>query len=191
MVWEQQLQAHLSLSTSVFYSRMEDLITQVGTSDQSLVYRNLQQVKSSGAEMELRGERRGWPEWVASYGFQETRDSQTNQFLNDSPRSLAKLNVTEKLPKTSMVTSIDAQYRSRIEALQGGSIAPFTLLNATILDCKLGHHGDVSASVYNLLDKRYSDPASGANLQQSIPQDGRNFQVQMTWSFGSQPSRHQ
>ena len=30
MVWEQQLRAHLSLSTSLFYSRMQDLITQVG-----------------------------------------------------------------------------------------------------------------------------------------------------------------
>ena len=191
MVWEQQLRAHLSASTSVFYSRMENLITQVGTDDQSLVYRNLEQVKSSGAEVELRGELPGWPEWVASYGFQETRDSQTRQFLDDSPRSLAKLNITEKLPKTNMVTSIDAQYRSRIEALQGGFISPFTLLNVTILDRKLGRHGDLSASVYNLLDKRYSDPDSGANLQQSIPQDGRNFQLQMTWNFGSQSSRHQ
>jgi outer membrane receptor protein involved in Fe transport len=47
-------------------------------------------------------------------------------------------------------------------------------------------HGDLSASVYNLLDKRYSDPASGANLQQSIPQDGRNFRVQMMWNFAAQ-----
>jgi iron complex outermembrane receptor protein len=191
MVWEQQLRAHLSASTSVFYSRMENLISQVGTDDQSLVYRNLEQVNSSGAEMELRAELPGWPQWVASYGFQETRDSQTNQFLNDSPRSLAKLNVSEKLPKTNLVTSIDAQYRSRMEALQGGSISPFMLLNVTILDRKLGKHGDLSASVYNLLDKRYSDPASGANPEQSIPQDGRNFQVQLTWNFGSKLSRHQ
>jgi outer membrane receptor protein involved in Fe transport len=191
MVWEQQLRANLSLSTSVFYSRMTDLITQVDTDNESLVYRNLQQVRSSGAEMELRGQLRRWPEWVASYGFQETRDSQTDQFLNNSPRSLAKLNVTEKLPKTNLVTTIDAQYRSRIEASEGGSISPFTLLNVTILDRKLGKHGDLSASVYNLLDKRYSDPASGANPEQSIPQDGRNFRVQLIWTFGSQPSRHQ
>jgi outer membrane receptor protein involved in Fe transport len=191
MVWEQQLRAHLSLSTSLFYSRMQDLITQVGTEDQSLVYRNLQQVNSSGAEMELRGEIPGWPEWLASYSFQETRDSQTNQFLNNSPRSLAKLNVTEKLPKTNLLTSIDAQYRGRIEALQGGTISPFTLLNVTILDRKLGKHGDLSASVYNVLDKRYSDPAPGSNLQQSIPQDGRNFRAQLMWNFGAQGSRHQ
>jgi iron complex outermembrane receptor protein len=80
--------------------------------------------------------------------------------------------------------SVDAQYRSRIEALQGGSISPFTLLNVTVLDRKLGKHGDLSASVYNLLDKRYSDPASGANLQQSIQQDGRNYRVEAIWNFG-------
>jgi outer membrane receptor for ferrienterochelin and colicins len=191
MVWEQELRAHLSLSTSVFYSRMDNLITQLVTDDQSLVYRNLEQVKSSGAEIELRGERPGWPEWLASYGFQETRDSQTNQFLNNSPRSVAKLNISEKLPKTDLVTSIDAQYRSRIDALQGNSISPFTLVNITILDRKLGKHGDLSASAYNLLDKRYSDPASGANPEQSIPQDGRNFQVQLTWNFASRLSTHQ
>jgi outer membrane receptor protein involved in Fe transport len=184
MVWEQQLRGHLSTSTSVFYTRMSNLITQVVTDDQSLVYRNLEQVKSNGAEIELRGELPGWPEWVASYSFQQTKDSQTNQFLNDSPRSLAKLNLTEKLPKTNLVTSLDAQYRSRIEVLQGGSVSPFTLLNVTILDRKLGKRGDLSASVYNLLDKRYSDPASGADLQQSIPQDGRNFRVQMILNFG-------
>ena len=191
LVWEQQLRAHLSLSTSLFYSRMQNLITQVGTDDQSLVYLNLQQVKSSGAEMELRGEIPGGPEWLASYSFQETRDSQTNQFLNNSPRSLAKLNLTEKLPRTNLVTSIDAQYRSRIEAIQGGSIAPFTLLNVTILDRKLGRHGDLSASVYNVLDKRYSDPAPGWNLQQSIPQDGRNFRAQMMWNFTARGSGRQ
>jgi outer membrane receptor protein involved in Fe transport len=122
---------------------------------------------------------------VASYGYQQTKDSETNQFLTNSPRSLAKLNVTEKLPRTNLAMSLDAQYRSRIEALQGGSVSPFTLLNVTIIDRKLGKHGDLSASVYNLLDKRYSDPASGANLQQSIPQDGRNFRVQIMWNFGA------
>jgi iron complex outermembrane receptor protein len=119
------------------------------------------------------------------YGYQQTKDGETNQFLTTSPRSLAKLNVTEKLPRTSLAMSLDAQYRSRMEALQGGSVSPFTSLNVTILDRKIGKHGDLSASVYNLLDKRYSDPASGANLQQSIPLDGRNFRVQMIWNFGA------
>jgi hypothetical protein len=66
MVWEQQLRGHLSTSTSVFYSRIVDLITQRGTDDQSLIFRNLQRVKSYGTEVELRGEQPGWPEWVAS-----------------------------------------------------------------------------------------------------------------------------
>jgi len=184
MVWEQRLRGHLSTSTSVFYSRMADLITQTGTDDQSLVFRNLEQVKSNGTEVELRGELPGWPEWVASYGYQQTKDSETNRFLTNSPRSLAKLNVTEKLPRTNLAMSLDAQYRSRIEALQGGSVSPFTLLNVTVINRKIRKHGDLSASVYNLLDKRYSDPVSGANLQRSIPQDGRNYRVQMIWNFG-------
>ncbi len=48
----------------------------------------------------------------------------------------------------------------------------------------LASHVDLSASVYNLLDKKYFDPPSTDNLQQEIQQDGRSFRVKMTWHWG-------
>jgi iron complex outermembrane receptor protein len=40
-----------------------------------------------------------------------------------------------------------------------------------------------SVSLYNLFDKRYADPAGNEFLQRSIPQDGRNFRVKLTYRF--------
>ncbi|WP_128914441.1 TonB-dependent receptor plug domain-containing protein [Granulicella sibirica] len=181
-VWEQELPAHLSASVSVFYSRMDGLITQaVGTDSDSLIYQNLQQVNSVGAELEVRQEPVRGTQWVVSYSSQGTKDSDTGQFLSNSPRSLAKVSFTQKLPVANLKAGFDAQYRSRIITLSGSSISPYTLVNATLLGRSIGKHGELSLSAYNLLNKSYSDPASGANTQQAIPQDGRSLRVQITW----------
>jgi len=41
----------------------------------------------------------------------------------------------------------------------------------------------LSASVYNLFDRDYGDPASTEHLQDVIEQDGRTFRVKVTASF--------
>jgi len=42
---------------------------------------------------------------------------------------------------------------------------------------------DLSASVYNLFDKSYQDPASLDHLQDSLVQDGRTFRVTARYRF--------
>jgi iron complex outermembrane receptor protein len=92
--------------------------------------------------------------------------------------------MSQPILKGKLFVSLDAQYRSRIQTLSGGSVSPFSLVNFTLLGRKIGKHVDVSASVYNLLDKKYFDPASGDTVQQAIQQDGRSFRVKMTWHPG-------
>jgi len=181
-VWEQQLPLNLTLSTSGFYSRMHGLIRQVGTPEGLLFYHNLQEVHSAGSEIELTGQARQGPAWVASYSFQETADNSTHRLLTDSPRSLAKLSLSQPLLGKRLVGTVDAQYRSRIQSTLGNEVSPFTIVNATFLARQVGGHLDLSASVYNLLNKQYADPASAANSQLQIPQDGRSLRLKMTWS---------
>ncbi len=183
-VWEQHLPDHLTLATSLFYSRMTGLITQVETEGGALVYRNLQRVGSVGAEAELGGTITRNSNWTASYSYQETGDEDSGQLLNNSPRSLGKLALSQKVPKTGVTASVDAEYRARIETLAGSSVSPFTVVNATVLGRTFGRHADFSLSAYNLLDKSYADPASGSNVQAEIPQDGRNVRLQITWHLG-------
>jgi outer membrane receptor protein involved in Fe transport len=184
LVWEQGLSKRLWLSTSAFRNTMDDLITQDGTDSGLLIFRNLQNVESAGLELELKGQLARGFEGSASYSFQETKDRDTDQFLNNSPRNLATLNLTEPLLKKHLFASLDAQYRSRIESVADNPVSPFTVINCTLLGRNLGKHLDLSASVYNLMDKHYSDPASNTDLQSAIPQDGRNFRVKLTWRLG-------
>ena len=94
------------------------------------------------------------------------------------------MTVSQRFPGTHLTASVDAQYRSRLETLSGGSVSPFTVVDATLLGRNIGRHVDVSAGAYNLLNKAYSDPASGALQQDSIRQDGRSLRLQVTWRLG-------
>jgi iron complex outermembrane receptor protein len=53
----------------------------------------------------------------------------------------------------------------------------------TLLAHTLTKHLDVSASVYNILDKRYFNPGRPEDTQDVIQQDGRNFQIKLTGKF--------
>ena len=182
-VWEQGLGSHLWFSTSAFYNSITDLITQEPVGDNLVIFRNLENVKSSGLEVQVRGQLSQGLEGSASYCFQQTKDEPSGQFLSNSPRNLVTLNLSQPLWGKRMFVSLDAQYRSRIQNLTGGSVSPFAVVNATLLARNLGKHVDLSASIYNLLDKQYFDPASIENLQQAIQQDGRSFRVKMTWHW--------
>jgi iron complex outermembrane receptor protein len=182
-VWEQGLGSHLWFSTSAFYSSITDLITEEPVGDNSVIFRNLENVKSSGLEVEVKGQLSQGLEGSASYSFQQTKDEPSGQFLSNSPRNLVTLNLSQPLWGRRMFVSLDAQYRSRIQDLGGNLVSPFSVVNATLLARNLGKHVDLSASIYNLLDKQYFDPASIENLQQAIQQDGRSFRVKMTWHW--------
>jgi outer membrane receptor for ferrienterochelin and colicins len=183
-VWEQGLGSRLWLSSSVFHSKIDGLITQEPIGDDSLIFKNLHNINSSGIELEIKGQLPHGLEGNASYSFQETKDGDTGQFLSSSPRNLFKLGMSQPLVGRRIIVSLDTQYRSRMQFLAGGSASPFAVVNLTLLGRKLGKHADLSASVYNLLDKSHFDPASGDTVQEAIRQDGRSFRVKMTWHLG-------
>ncbi|GEM_PF-4389752 len=42
---------------------------------------------------------------------------------------------------------------------------------------------ECSASIYNLFDEHYDDPADGNHIQKMIEQDGRSFRFKFIYSF--------
>ncbi len=182
--WEQTVTRNLWFSTSVFFNDIDRLITEVPTADGSLIFQSSQNANSAGIEAELRGQISQGLEATASYSFQETKDVATGQFLSNSPRNLVKFSATQPLLGKKLFLSLDAQYRSGIRSLDSGYVSPVTVVNATALGKHFGKHVDISASVYNLLDKRYFDPPSSANLQLPIPQYGRSLRFKLTWHSG-------
>jgi iron complex outermembrane receptor protein len=55
--------------------------------------------------------------------------------------------------------------------------------NLTLLARELRPGLEISASVYNLLDRRYGYAGAPEHLQAVIPQDGRVFLAKLTYRF--------
>jgi iron complex outermembrane receptor protein len=57
------------------------------------------------------------------------------------------------------------------------------LTNLTLLGERLAENLDLSASIYNLFDKRYSDPGAQEHVQDLIAQDGRSYRFKLNYRF--------
>ena len=78
---------------------------------------------------------------------------------------------------------VELQYVGPRLTLGGNELGGFVLTNVTFLSTNLGPGLDLSAGVYILFDKLYSDPGSRGNTQDAIEQDGRHVRFKLTWKF--------
>ena len=189
LVYEQDIGRHLRSSVSGFYNQMSDLLV---FSSGSFTNFNAQ---TKGVELGLET---FWPSGIrgrASYSFQETRDTAAGWDVPDSPNHLLKLNLSVPLVRDKVFAGLEFQYTSNRRSLQsamangqpitlqGEDAGGFGVVNLTLFSQKLIKNLEFSASVYNLLDRRYSDPASALHIQDLIGQDGRSFRLKLTYRF--------
>ena len=184
-VAEQELQTNFRLSAAVFRNDIGNLINQVtDASDGLLVFRNVGQVRTQGAEIEAE---RAWSNDTrlrASYAWQITRDQSNGAELENSPRHLAKLNYSRLLWDGVLHGGAELQYTGPRKTLAGATTGGYTVANLTLLSRGLARGLQLSASIYNLFDKRYADPARPEHVPiDAITQDGRNFRLKVDYGF--------
>lgn len=183
-VVEQTLGQHFSLSGSVFRNRINDLITVVSNpADGNSVYENTGEAVATGVEVELDGHFPSGLQGRASYSFVDTEQPVTHQILANSPRQLGKLNLSIPVVQQRLFASFEAQYTSPVQTLAANTVSGYPIVNATLLGHTLDKHLDLSASVYNLFDKKYFNPGRPEEVQDAIQQDGRNFRIKLTVRF--------
>jgi iron complex outermembrane receptor protein len=132
----------------------------------------------------------------ASYSFQDTRNASVPWEMPDSPNHMFKLNVSVPIYKDKLFASAEVLFNSSRRSLhnatdingqpvtvQGEDAASYGILNLTLFSQNLIRNLEFSATVYNVLDRRYSDPASNFHTQDTIEQDGRAFRVKLTYRF--------
>ncbi len=183
-VLEQATGAHTSLSASLYHNKIDELISlQTDPSDGLLQYQNTDKLNSTGLELEFAGKYpSGW-EGRVSYALQRSKDRVTGQTLTDSPHHLPKLNLIAPLLGRRLFAGAEAQYTSRRKTVSGNTVGGFPLFNLTLLSRNLKRHFALSASLYNIFDKKYLDPASAEHVQDAIQQDGRSFRVKVVAHF--------
>jgi len=79
--------------------------------------------------------------------------------------------------------SLEAVYLSKRRTLARDETSDHLVANLTLLIKEVTQSLDVSATLRNLLDKRYSDPGSGEQVQDQIEQDGRSFWLLLKYRF--------
>jgi outer membrane receptor for ferrienterochelin and colicins len=182
-VVEQGVGAHFNLSGSVFQNWIEKLISLETDPNDSPQYQNSDRARATGAEIELAGQFAGGLKGTASYSYTNVVDLDAHQILANSPAHLAKLNVILPMVQQQLFASLGAQYTSSRQTLAGNTVSGFPIFNVTLLGHTLGKHLDLSASVYNLLDRKYFDPGRPEDVQDAIQQNGRSFRIKVTGRF--------
>lgn len=183
-VVEETLGQHFTLEGSVFRNWINNLITvETNPADGLSIYENSGQVNATGVEVELDGRFAGDLQGRASYSYTATEQPVTHQILPNSPTQLGKLNLSVPVVHQWLFASLDAQYTSPVQTLAANTVSGFSVFNVTLLGHTLGKHLDVSASVYNILNKKYFDPGRPEDPEDSIQQDGRNFRIKLTGRF--------
>lgn len=183
-VWEQYFGAAYNTAVSGYYSRIDNLISQ--TTDPAsglIVFRNVEKINAVGVEMSLQGKWESGLQGRFSYTLQEAALVESGVRLYNSPRNLAKANVSIPLYNKVLFLSPELQYTSPRLTLAGNRIRDVLLANLTLLSHDLIKGVDASASVYNLFDTSYGDPGAGEHLQDIIRQGGMNFRFKLTYRF--------
>jgi outer membrane receptor for ferrienterochelin and colicins len=184
LVVEQGLVKGVQVAATGFYYSCHDLITaRLDPGDGLVYFDNANKVRTVGGELELRALLEGGYRGTASYSWQDAVDFETGGWLTNSPRNLVKLNLSAPVGVEHLFTGFELQYVGRRKGATGESVHGYVLANLTLFARELAKGLELSASVYNLFDQRFGDPAGREHLQEEIEQDGMSFRVKLTYRF--------
>lgn len=184
--WEADLEHRLNkiyyVSGAAFLNRMNNVIEQaIDPATGHPVYTNASPLQTKGLELELGAQWPGGLEGTISHCLQDSRNVVGGTPLTNSPKQLAKANLSVPLIKKKAMAGLEAQYTSRRRTIAQTNLGGFFITNLTLFTRELKENMDVSASVYNLFDKRYADSGGLEHVETSIPQDGRSFRIKLTY----------
>jgi outer membrane receptor for ferrienterochelin and colicins len=181
---EQQITKWLRFSASGFYYEVDRLLAQVVNPGNGLLtIQNLDNAIGYGAEFELEARHHSGALARLSYTEQRTEDSATGQTLVNSPARLVKFSGLVPLYADKIFAGAEVQYSSSVNGQSGARISDYWLVNVNLYARELAPGLEITAGLYNVFDAHYANAGSTEHLQNAIPQDGRNFRVQLTYHF--------
>ncbi|MBI5739822.1 MAG: TonB-dependent receptor [Nitrospirae bacterium] len=184
IIWEQSLGKNFNMTVDAFHYTISDLIHQHSDpEDDLLVFMNSNDIETDGVELEIGGNLGDRAEGRVSYTYQNAKEAEERTRPVNSPRHLAKLNLTAPVLDENLIAGLEAQYTSKRETLAGDQTDAFIVSNLTILGRNLARGLELSGSIYNIFDKRYHDPSGDEYVQDFIEQDGRAFRLKITYVF--------
>ena len=78
---------------------------------------------------------------------------------------------------------MDLQYLSKRATLTGQYSGAYVIPNFTLFSRNVLKGWEVSASLYNVFNQKYADPAGNGLAEDVIVQDGRTFRIKVGYRF--------
>jgi iron complex outermembrane receptor protein len=168
---------------SLFSYQIENLIELViDPTDELFIFQNRSEAKAKGLDLALDG-RLAEVTGLISYSFVDTKDSQTDEQLGNSPRHLGKINLSMPLWSDLLRAGIEARYASKRLTVNGASTDGVTTANLILQSEEILPGLSLSARVINVFDEDIWLPVGPEHRQDSLLQPGRTFQFNILYRF--------
>ena len=177
-----QFNKHVSSSVNYFNNRINDLITTTEIADKTFIV-NAGDARVQGIEMETKVDITKGSYLFMNYTFQDTEDDDGNS-LPFVAKHHGNFGININYPKyinTNLYTYITGK-RSRESDDTRDDLPGFALLNLSVTGKKFFKTMEVQGTVFNLLDKDYSDPGFSF-MPEDIPRPGRTFFIGLSCEF--------
>ena len=181
---EHALSASQRIVFSAYRNDVQDLIAQKSDSAADrFYYTNVGDIRSTGSEIRWQARLPHGLHARLSASWQRTEDQETGQRITNSPARQFKANLSMPFANELWRAGLEVQAMSRRDTWQG-TTPGFAVTNLTFSAPRLTRNVELSATVYNLFDRRYYDPA-GEELSPSdrVEQNGRNFRLKLIYRF--------
>ena len=185
VVLEYHLKPWLEITGDGFYYSLDNLIEQQFDPSVNLLrYVNDERAVGKGLEFEIAAKRSSGAMARASYTLADVTDEQTHARLASSPLHTAKLHASMPIPRWGSAGG-EFLFANAQQDHQGFRIPSSFLANLTYLSRQLWGGWTLSASCYNLFDRRWFAPTGPEHVQAEIPQPGRGYRFKLTYRVQS------
>jgi outer membrane receptor for ferrienterochelin and colicins len=172
------------ISASGYHYTVDQLIAQqIDPADGLLMFGNSGDMHAHGIEFEFESKNFHRVDSRFSYALQKGSVPVGAKELVNSPRHSAQINLYVPVFRNKAGIGGEISHMSARKTLAGNQVEGLFLANVTLLHTRIFSNLSLSASIYNIFDKHYSDPAGNEHKQDSIPQDGRSFRIRIGYGF--------
>lgn len=181
-IYERQFAQRFSILGDAYYYDLDHWILAVPLPDGFAQFQNTTNISATGFEVEATAEITPRLRADASLAIQHLIDHPFTSGV-DSPARVGKFLLDAPLFRDRFSASAALQYLSARNTIAGDSVGAVYLVNLTLASRGLLPAGfELQVGIRNLLNWHYSDPAEALQMIDTVPQDGRNFFVRISWA---------
>ncbi len=166
-----------------FNNKIEDLIAPTSSKDAVVVSGNIGKLDVNGIELEVESRLTDGSSLMLNYTYQHAVNVITDTRAPEVP--MHKANAAFNYRHSRFINLYTGLFYKgeviRASSDTRAEIPAYTTVDMSLTWKEYVQNLEVKASIYNLLDKEYTDPSPAGVMESDYPTDGRNFRVEMSY----------